>query len=120
MFCVVPALIATLACFPMMVTSNRDSTLSMTFVIAIMISLLVILNAVIKSFKNKTLFSVSLILAGLTAVFIGAWVMEKDTIKGLAWVSGCASVGVMLGCACFRLHDMWNDLYKHCGEVYVR
>ena len=68
---------------------------------------------------NNTLLSVSLILAVLCGVFICVWLMEKDTIKGLAWVSGCAAVGTFLAVLCFKLHDMWDDLYKHCGEVYI-
>lgn len=118
-FCVAPALIATVLNFPMMVTRNSDSTVSMAFVFAIMISLFVVLHEVFKSLKNNTLFAVAIILAGFTAVLIGVWVMEKDTIEGLAWVSGSATVGVTLAVICFKLHDMWDDLYKHCGEVYV-
>jgi hypothetical protein len=118
-FCVAPALLATVLNFPMMVTKNTDSTVSIVFIFAILISSFVVLHAMYKSFKNNTLLSVSLILAVLCGVFICVWLMEKDTIKGFAWVSGCAAVGTLFAVVCFKLHDMWDDLYKHCGEVYV-
>jgi hypothetical protein len=119
-FAVLPALIATLINFPMMVTSNAESTISIPFVLAIMISLIVVLQIVIKSFKNNTLFAVAVVLAFITALFVGMYFMEKETIKGLAWVAGCGAVGTMIACACFKLHDLWDDLYKNCGEVYVK
>ena len=119
-FCVCPALIATILNFPIMVTSNAESTVSIPFIFAIIISLSVVLQAVMKSFKNNALFSVAIVLAFITAIFVCVYQMEKQTIKGLAWVSGCGAIGVLIACGCFRLHDMWNDLYMHCGEVYVK
>jgi hypothetical protein len=118
--CVCPALIATIINFPLMVTENVESTISIPFVIAIMISLAVVLQAVLKAFKNNALIAVVVVLAFITAVFICVYHMEQTTIKGLAWVSGCGAVGVMIACGCFKLHSVWDDLYKHCGEVYVK
>lgn len=118
--CVFPALIATIINFPLMVTENVESTISIPFVIAIMISLAVVLQAVLKAFKNNALIAVVVVLAFITAVFICVYHMEQTTIKGLAWVSGCGAVGVMIACGCFKLHSVWDDLYKHCGEVYVK
>lgn len=118
--CVCPALIATIINFPLMVTENVDSTLSIPFVFAIMISLAVVLQAVLKSFKNNTLFAVSVVLAFITAVFICVYQMEKETIKGFAWVSGIGAFGVLCAVGLFKLHALWDDLYKHCGEVYVK
>lgn len=120
MFCVLPALIATYINFPMMVTENVDSTISIPFVFAIMISLTVVLQMVIKAFKNNTLISVGIVLAFVTAVFVCVYKMEADTIKGLAYVAGSATIGVFIACGCFKLHAIWDDLYKHCGEVYVK
>lgn len=119
-FCVAPALIATLLNFPMMVTENVDSTTSIPFVFGIVISLSVVLQVVVKSFKNNSLFAVAVVLAFITAVFICVYYMEKETIKGLAWIAGCGAVGVLIACGCFKLHAIWNELYKHCGEVYVK
>jgi hypothetical protein len=104
----------------MMVTSNSDSTISIPFVFAIIISLTVVLQIVIKSFKNDTLFAVAVVLAFMTAVFVCMYHMEKATIEGLAWVAGCGAVGTMIACGCFKLHDLWDELYKHCGEVWVK
>ncbi len=119
-FCVAPALIATLLNFPMMVTENVDSTISIPFVFGIVISLSVVLQVVVKSFKNNTLFAVAVVLAFITAVFICVYYMEKETIKGLAWIAGCGAVGVLIACGFFKLHSIWNNLYQHCGEVYIK
>lgn len=119
-FCVCPALIATIINFPMMVTKNVDSTVSIPFVFAVIISLTVVLQAVIKSFKNDTLFAVAVVLAFITAVFVCMYHMEKQTIEGLAWVAGSGAVGTLVACGCFKLHALWDDLYKHCGEVYIK
>ena len=119
-FCVAPALIATLLNFPMMVTENVDSTISIPFVFGIVISLSVVLQVVVKSFKNNTLFAVAVVLAFTTAVFICVYYMERETIKGLAWIAGCGAVGTLIACGCFKLHSIWNNLYQHCGEVYVK
>ena len=119
-FCVVPPLIATIANFPMMVTKNTTSTVSIFFVIGILLALSVILSKVVKSFKSNALLSVSVALAGVCAIFMCGYNMEKATMEGLAWVAGCGSVGVLIGMCCFKLHDIWNDLYKNCGEVYVK
>ena len=119
-FLVCPAIIATLANFPVMVTENVDSTISIPFVFAIMISLTVVLQAVIKSFKNNTLFAVAVVLACITGVFICVYNMEQATIKGFAIVAGSGAVGTLIACACFKLHTIWDDLYRHCGEVYIK
>ena len=118
--CVCPALIATLCSFPMMVTSNADSTISIPFVFGLVLSLTFVLQAVIKSFQNNTLFAVAVVLAFLTALLICLYNMEPVTIKGLAWVAGSGTVGTLFGCVGFKLHDIWNDLYENCGEVYVK
>ena len=118
--CVLPALIATILNFPIMVTKNADSTVSLFFVIATIISCSALLAIVIKSFKDNSTLSISVVLALITLVFVFVYKMEKSTIKGLAWVSGTAACGVVLAMLCFKLHDMWDDLYKHCGEVYVK
>ena len=118
--CVCPALIATLCSFPMMVTENADSTISIPFVFAIVLSLSVVLHGVIKSFQDNTLFAVAVVLAFLTVLLICLYNMEPVTIKGLAWVAGSGAVGTLFGCVGFKLHDIWNDLYENCGEVYIK
>lgn len=118
--CVCPALIATLCSFPMMVTENADSTISIPFVFAIVLSLSVVLHGAIKSFQDNTLFAVAVVLAFLTVLLICLYNMEPVTIKGLAWVAGSGAVGTLFGCVCFKLHDIWNDLYENCGEVYIK
>ena len=118
--CVCPALIATLCSFPMMVTENAESTISIPFLFAIMFSLAVLPQMVMKSFKNDTLFAVAVVLAFVTALFIFVYNMEKETIRGFAWVAGSGTVGTLFGCVGFKLHDIWNDLYENCGEVYIK
>ena len=118
--CVLPPIIATVTNFPMMVTKNADSTFSIFFVMGLMIASIVALQAVIKAFKNNTLLAVAIILAAICGVFVGGYYMEQETMRGLAIVAGSGSAGVLVGLICFKIHRIWNDLYKHCGEVYVK
>lgn len=120
LFCFLPPLIATFINFPIMVSTNANSTISIVFFLAVGVSLSVLIHYVVKSFKDNALFSVAIVLVGVTAVFMCAYFMEKSTIKGLAWVSGSAAFGILIANACFALYNMWNDLYKNCGEVYVK
>lgn len=119
-FLVCPAIIATLINFPMMVTSNVDSTISIPFVFAIVLSLTVVLQMVIKSFKNDTLFAVAVVLAFICAIFAFIYKMEPDTIKGLAIVAGTGAGGTLIACGCFKMYHIFDDLYRHCGEVYIK
>ena len=75
---------------------------------------------VIKSFKNDTLFAVAVVLAFICALFVFLYKMEPDTIKGMAWVAGTGAVGTMIACGCFKAHTIFDDLYRHCGEVYIK
>lgn len=120
LFCFLPPLIATLINFPVMVTANSNSTVSIVFVLAIGISLAVLLQYVVKAFKTNALLSVAVVLAFITAIFACVYFMQKQTIKGLAWVAGCGALGVLIAAGCFALHHTWDDLYKNCGEVYVK
>ncbi len=117
-FCVCPPLIAAIVNFPIMITKNSDSTVSIAFIIAVVISLAVVLQAVIKAFKNNGLLAVAVILALVAGVLVCVYNMEKSTIEGLAWVAGCGAVGILIAIGLFKLHDVWNNLYQHCGEVY--
>ena len=120
MFCFVPPLMATILNFPMMVTKNSNSTISIFFVIGILLAASVAITKVVKSFKDNALLSVAVVLAAVTALLICGYHMEKATIEGLAWVAGSGSAGVLVGLCFFKLHKLWNDLYKNCGEVYVK
>ena len=117
--CVFPALLACLICFPSMVTENVDSTISIPAVLAAIIALTIVLQAVIKSFKNDTLFAVAIVQAFLTVIFICMYNMEKATINGLAWVAGCGAFGSLIGCVCLKAYKLFDDLYKNCGEVFL-
>lgn len=119
-FCVLPPIVATFANFPMMVTKNTDSTISIFFVLGILIASSVVMQAVVKAFKNNSLLVVAVVLAAVCAVLIAGVKMEKETIEGLAWIAGTASGGVLVAMVCFKLHSVWQDLYRHCGEVYVK
>ena len=120
LFCVLPPFIATIANFPIMVTTNEDSTVSIFFVLGVMIALSVVLQMVIKAFKQSALLSVAVVLAALCLVFSFGYNMEKETLFGLAWIAGAGAAGVLVALACFKLHSIWHDLYENCGEVYVK
>lgn len=118
--CVLPPLIATIANFPMMVTKNTTSTISIFFVLGIMIALTVVLQKVIKAFKDNALLSVAVVLGALCLVLTCGYQMEKATLYGLAVVAGAGAAGILAGMLCFKLHAVWHDLYKHCGEIYIK
>ena len=119
LFCILPPLIATIANFPMMVTKNADSTVSLVFVLALMMSASFLILIVIKAFKQNAALSVAVVLGVLCAVFVLCYNMEKQTFAGLAWVAGSGAVGTVLGQIAFKIRDIWHDLYKNCGEVHI-
>ena len=117
-FAVVPALIAAIVNFPVMVTNNSKSTLSMFFVFALIIALVVVIWVVGKAFKNNTYVTVVVALAGITAFFIGIYNMEQETIYGFCWVAGCAAVGNLIACILFKVAATLDEQYKNCGEIF--
>ena len=117
--CILPPLIATFANFPVMITTNADSTVSLFFVLAFMMAASVVIMLIVKAFKQNAVLSVAVVLALLCVVFVCGYNMEKDTLLGLAWVAGSGAVGTLLGQVCFKVHAIWHDLYKNCGEVYI-
>lgn len=118
--CIAPAFVATLINFPMMVTTNTTSTISIFFVIGILLSLSVVLAKVVKAFKENAMLSVSVALAGVSALFTVGYEMEKSTMQGIATVAMTGAIGIFFGMLCFKLFDIWHNLYEHCGEVYVK
>lgn len=119
LLCFLPPLIATIANFPMMVTKNAESTVSMVFVLGLIMSASLLILLVVKAFKQNAALSVAVVLALLCAVFVLGYNIEKETLLGLAWVAGSGAVGTLLGQVCFKVHAVWQDLYKNCGEVYI-
>lgn len=118
LFAVLPALISAIINFPVMVTSNGESTLSMFFVFALLIALVVVMWGMGKAFKNNTYVTVVVVLAVITALFVGIYFMEKETILGFAWVAGCAAVGNLIACILFKVAAMLDEQYKNCGEIF--
>jgi uncharacterized membrane protein AbrB (regulator of aidB expression) len=119
LLCLLPPILATIINFPMMVTKNTDSTVSIFFILGILIAVAVVFQSVVKAFKDNTLLSVFVVLVAITAVLIAGYNMEKETILGLIKVSCSAAGGTLFGLVSFKLHHFWNDLYKNCGEVYL-
>ena len=119
LFCVLPPLIATIANFPVMVSKDAESTVSMVVVLGLIMSASLLILLVVRAFKQNAALSVSVVLAVLCAVFVLGYNIEKETLLGLAWVAGSGAVGTLLGQVCFKIHAIWHDLYKNCGEVYI-
>lgn len=118
LFAVVPAVIAAVVNFPVMVTKNRESTLSLLFVLAILIAAVALLYFVIRAVKNNPFLIIIAALSIVTLVLLGGYYMEKETILGLCIVAATATGGCVLSAVCFALHKMWYDLYKNCGQIY--
>ena len=118
LFAFVPAVVAVLCNFPIMVTKNSESTVSMLFIAGVLIASVALLYFVAKTVKKNPFLLIIASLTIITVILIGVYFMEKDTILGLAWVAGSATCGCVLSCVCFSLNKMWDDLYKNCGEIY--
>ena len=118
LFAFIPALVAVLLNFPMMVTKNNESTVSMIFIAALLIATVALLYFVARTVKKNPFLLIIAALTTITILLIGVYYMEKETILGLCWVAGTATVGCVFSCICFALHKMWDDLYKNCGQIY--
>ena len=118
LFAFVPALVAVLLNFPVMVTKNSESTVSMLFIAALLIAAVALLYFVARTVKKNPFLLIIAALTLITIILLGVYFMEKETILGLIWVAGTATVGCVFSCVFFALHKVWYDLYKHCGQIY--
>lgn len=118
LFAFIPAVIAVIVNFPVMVTKNSDSTVSMLFIVALLIAAIALLYFVVKVMKKNPFLIIISALAIITLVLLGVYHMEKDTILGLCYVAATATGGCVISAICFALHKMWRDLYENCGQVY--
>ena len=44
---------------------------------------------------------------------------ENSTRFGLMVVSITAAVSNVISTVLFKLSSVWDDLFKHCGEIYI-
>jgi glucose-6-phosphate-specific signal transduction histidine kinase len=55
----------------------------------------------------------------LAVVFSLMYYAEESTRLGLMVVSITAASSNIISTILFKLSAMWDELFKHCGEVYV-
>ena len=116
-FCVLPPLIAGIVKLPsIVVQKNAESTLSGVFVLAIICAAVPIYKAVIKLVKSPNAAVICWILFGLIALVD---TMSPQTISALKAVFAFAAIGNTIGAICFKLSAMFDDLWKHCGQVDI-
>lgn len=117
---VVPAVIACLINFPLLVSNNSDSTLSGLAVAGMLIATAPVIRVVFNALKNNTKLLPALVLTLVSAIMIFMVACESDTRVGLMAVAITGTIGNWLALICGKIYDVWYDLYQHCGEVYVQ
>lgn len=115
---IAPALIATVIAFPAVITHNSDSTVSVLFIVGVIVAVVPVLRVIFLAIKNNTDLIPALILTVVAALFIAIQFAEPSTINGLTGVSITAAIGNIISVVGFKLSAAWDDLYKHCGEIY--
>ena len=116
-----PALIATVSLFPSLVTTNSNSTISGLFMLGVLLGGIPLLSALIKAFKTpSSMFVITTFLTLLAVIFTCMYFAQESTRYGLMIVSICASGGNIVATALFKLSQIYDELWKHCGEVYVK
>lgn len=118
LFAIIPALVALLINFPVMVTKNSESTVSMLFVVSLTVPAIAFLYFIIKTLKNNPFLIIVAALLIITLLLCGVYQMEKQTIFGLFCVAATETVGCIFTSICFGLYKLWYSLYQHCGQVY--
>ena len=119
-FCFLPALIATLEMFPDIVVKNPESTISGLFISVLLIAIFPLVFVLYKQIKtpSATMFCTFMLIV-LAAVFSLMYYAEESTRLGLMVVSITAAASNIISTILFRLSAMWDELFRHCGEVYV-
>lgn len=120
-FSFLPAVIATLILFPSLVKNDSDSTISGLFMLGVLLGGIPLLSALVKAFKTpSSMFVITTFLTLLAVVFTCMYFAQESTRYGLMVVSICASSGNIVATALFKLSAVYDELFKHCGEVYVK
>lgn len=118
LFAIIPAVVAILINFPVMVTKNSDSTVSMLFVVALIVPAIVLLYFVIKTLKTNPFLIIVVALLIVTLLLSAVYKMEQQTILGLCNVAATETIGCGFTAVCFGLYKIWHSLYENCGQVY--
>ena len=119
-FCFLPALIATIKMFPDIVVKKPESTLSGMFLGVLLISMFPLVFVTYKQIKtpSATMMCTGMLIV-LAVVFSLMYYAEESTRLGLMVVSITAASSNIISTILFKLSAMWDELFKHCGEVYV-
>ena len=118
--CFLPALIATLEMFPEIVVKKPESTISGLFLSVLLISIFPLVFVLYKQVKTPSATMLcTFMLIVLAVVFSLMYYAEESTRLGLMVVSITAALSNVISTVLFKLSAMWDDLYRHCGEVYI-
>ena len=118
--CFLPALIATLEMFPEIVVKKPESTISGLFLSVLLISIFPLIFVLYKQVKTPSATILcTFMLIVLAVVFSLMYYAEESTRLGLMVVSITAAVSNVISTVLFKLSAMWDELFRHCGEVYV-
>lgn len=119
-FAFLPAFIATLIMFPTIVVKETTSTISGVAILASLFAIIPMISVFMKAIKTPSaplLITIFLIL--LAAVFTAVYYAQESTRYGLMVVSITAAISNVIATVLFKLSSVWDELFKHCGEVYI-
>jgi O-antigen/teichoic acid export membrane protein len=117
---VFPAFIICLIEFPLLVSNDSDSTLSGLAVAVMLIALVPCLRVIFNALKNNTRLLPAIVLSVISLIMLFMVACASDTRVGLMSVAITGAIGNWLAMICWKFYDVWYDLYRHCGEVYVQ
>ena len=119
-FAFVPAFLAAIIMFPTIVVKETASTVSGVMTMASMFAIVPLVAVFIKNIKTPSASLVTtFLLIVVSAVFTAVYYAENSTRFGLMVVSITAAVSNVISTVLFKLSSVWDDLFKHCGEIYI-
>lgn len=116
----VPAFISAIIMFPKIVVKETSSTISGVFILASLFAIIPMISVFMKALKTpSTPLVITIFLVVIAAIFTAVYFAKESTRYGLMVVSLTAAISNIVATVLFKLSSVWDELFKHCGEVYV-
>lgn len=120
-FAFVPAFLSAVIMFPTIVVKETTSTVSGVMTMASMFAIVPLVAVFIKNIKTPSASLVTTFLLIVIAfIFTAIYFAQNSTRYGLMIVSITAAISNVISTIFFKLSSIWDDLFKHCGEVYIK
>ena len=117
----VPAFIAAVTMFPTIVVKETTSTISGVTIMASLFAIIPLASVFIRLIKTPSAsLIITFFLIVMAAIFTAMYNATESTRYGLMVVSLTAAISNVIATICFKLSSVWDELFKHCGEVYIK